>query len=145
MARSTQLPFVVLCGPSGVGKSTLRQLLAEKTGAVSLGPDDFEGDWSAVYSALDRADRAIVECCRLPRALRDRAQKRGARIIELSAPEQVRMRRLIDRGETPTAVRSRLAEDTGGLGYEDEVMPNLTLDATEDPEALASTLAGALP
>ncbi len=122
--------FVILCGPSGVGKTAIRQALAPRLSAASLGPDDFGGEWSALYAELDLSDRAVVECVALPRALRRRQTDRRALVVKLTAPRPVLEQRLRDRGEKPETIATRLSEDTD-IGYGDHVIVNLTVDTTQ--------------
>jgi broad-specificity NMP kinase len=125
---------IVLGGKSGVGKTTVRNDLAHILGAMSLGPDDFDGDWREVYQRLDGASGypVIVECCRLPRGLRERLQGRVSIIIELVASRDTQRQRLEDQGLPPEIIVERLAEE-GGLGYEEEARPTVTIDTTDTP------------
>ncbi|HYI80019.1 MAG TPA: hypothetical protein VEW67_04090 [Thermoleophilaceae bacterium] len=133
--------FVILCGPSGVGKTAIRQALAPRLSAASLGPDDFDGDWSALYAELDLSDRAVVECVALPRALRRRWTARRAIVVKLAAPRPVLEQRLRERGEDAATIVTRLREDTD-IGYGDHVIVNLTVDTTlAEPVELAKAIA----
>lgn len=142
------LPFVILVGPAGVGKTTIRTHLAPMLKAVSLGPDDVGGShatntsprWNDLLDVLDVSPVAVVECCVVPRALMWKARRRGAVIVEVTLGEEERRRRLTHRGHSTSEVR-RLMGQSGKLGYEQEITPDLRVDAGGDPKAVAHTIA----
>lgn len=139
-------PFVVIVGQPGTGKTAIRDILAERIGALAMGPDDYQGDWNLVYDRLDTSPNAIVECCALPRALRRKAARRGAHIIHLTASPDARRQRLLDRGEPDGMVRRWLEEADQPIGYEDHITPNQTIDTTTlSPQQATDKIAAALP
>jgi gluconate kinase len=139
--RGSQLsPFLVLCGMAGVGKTTIRRYLAKELGAVSLGVDDFTDRWIGLYPKLDTATLAVVECCMLPNALVDRGEHRGAFIVHVTVPAEVRHQRLVARGEAEEVIRSRMSE-LGQLGYERSVAVDLVIEAQGQPEDTPRTIA----
>lgn len=132
-------PFVILCGRSGVGKSSVLPLAAEALGIPAITIDRAAGDWLQVYDALDHAGRAVVECARLPRGLRTRMRSRSAVVVELTASPESRRARLEARGEDEDTVRRYLVDDDGyGLGWEEDVVPDLTLDTEQVTPAQAA-------
>ena len=102
---------VVIAGASGVGKTAVRERLAPKLGAASFGPDDFKGDWPALLNALDYEGLAVVECCKVPAALRKRLVPGESLVVELTASPETRERRLAERGEMAEVIRRRLEEN----------------------------------
>ena len=137
-ARATG-PFIILAGESGVGKTTIREQLARKLNAPTMGPDDYDGGWRELYDDLDYAEAAIVECVRLPYGLRRKMKEREAKVVELKAPAEVRERRLQGRGE-PDDVIDQLMVPSGGLGYEDHIEPDLVLNTDRPAEDVAAEI-----
>ena len=132
--------FVILCGASGVGKTAVRKQLAPLVRMASLGPDDFGGNWNALYDKLDASDHAVVECCKIPGALLRKAEDRGVVIVQLTTTPEIRARRLATRGEPAQVVRQRMAEDPG-IGYDAPIHTDLSLEASADPAELARRIA----
>lgn len=124
--------FIILVGPAGVGKTAIRAHLAPLLKVVSLGPDDFGGDWHALYQILDNVPSAVVECCIASGTLLRRGDDRGMFIVEVSLDEETRRRRLSSRGESEMRIEHFMAEPKR-LGYERHVVPHLTVDASCDP------------
>ena len=121
-----QHPLLVIVGQAGVGKSAVRQALADRMDVPSLGPDDFEGGWPDLYARLDKAHTAVVECCRIPGALEQRMANRGATVIKLTASAGVRRERMLGRGDTSSTVTERLAE-VADIDYSGRLRPDLVL------------------
>jgi hypothetical protein len=119
---------VILVGATGVGKTTIRHPLAERLGVRSLGPDDFPNRWDDIYWQMDRYP-FVLECCMIPRAVRKRLDGRET-IVELVAAECVRHERLVLQGIDADTIQQRLSQATGRLGYQDAIIPHLTLDTS---------------
>lgn len=134
--------LVVLAGKRGVGKSTVRRILVERLGMTPLGPDDHCHRWDWVIRQVDCNRRPLVECCKVPRALRARMDTR-ATLVELTASPDEQRRRLIRRGELDEADRW-VAED-GPLGYESRITPDFSVDSTDlTPEETAEQIIAAI-
>lgn len=137
-------PFVILCGLSGTGKSTILEQLAQRLDARPLARDDYE-TWAHLLEHLDQTRHAVVECVRIHSALRRRVRERGATIIELTAPTWLLRERLTRRGEPGEVVRSRLAEADAPIGYEDDLVADHRFETGEiDPDELADRIAAAV-
>jgi len=132
---------VVLCGFSGVGKTTLGKKLAAALAAPLVAPDDFPDRWGGVFRQLDHDPACIVECNRLHRRLRDRIHGGAeAVVIELTAPIEVQRERLEERGESPETIERRIA-DRLSEGYGAETPRDLVIDTTgRDIHELATEL-----
>lgn len=135
-------PFTVLRGPSGVGKTTIRQHVTEHTNVTLLGPDDFPNRWQDLLPELDRTEHALVECVRLHSGLRRRIKERGATIIDLTAPTWV-LRDRLDRRGKPDHLIQRLIDESLEDAYDREFKADVTLDtSTKPPEEVAAAVAG---
>lgn len=138
---ATPRPLLVLVGPSGVGKSAVREHLAPMLDAVSLGPDDFTDGWDSLYPRLDQAPRSVVECCRIPTALANRITDWRGLVVELTAPPSTRRERLIARGE-PRGVAAQRIGERYVIGYRPETSADYTLTADKaSPESLSTAIA----
>ena len=134
-------PFLIICGRSGTGKTTVLDLTAKRLGIPALSIDRSGGDWPAVFDALDHVGTAAVECARLPRGLRNRMHTRSAVVVELTASPESRRLRLRARGEDEDTVDRYLVDDDGyGLGWEEQVLPDLTVDTDRHQPAEAAQL-----
>lgn len=139
--------FVVLVGPAGVGKSTIRKKLAPKIKAVSLGPDDFGavhgGDgprWGELLDELDRSATEVVECCKVHSGLLQRVRDRIAIVVEVALDEERRRNRLMGRGYE-AATLDHLMSECRMLGYEVDIVPDLVVDGSIDPGVNADRIA----
>lgn len=119
--------ILILCGRPGTGKTTIGDRLSLLLELPALRREDFEDDWQGVFSRLARCDRAIVECARLHHGLRTRATRRS--IVEVTAPRAVRRQRLRERGESEQWVERLMVDDGIGIGYEQDLVADLTIDA----------------
>lgn len=134
-------PFVVICGLSGVGKSTILEQVASRLDARPLARDDFDS-WPHLLEQLDQTRHAVVECVRLHRALRRRIRERSAIIVELTAPTWLLRERLTRRGEDAETVRSRLAEVDAPIAYDDDLTAHASFDTSDiEPDTLADQIA----
>jgi ribose 1,5-bisphosphokinase PhnN len=135
---------LILVGPSGVGKSTIRELVAARLDAESLGPDDFPAGWREVNRRLDRAEVAVVEACRIPDSVGRRVLDRGGLVVRLTAPRRVREQRLRDRGESETTIQRRLGESTA-ITYSVRLPVARTISLAESaPERVSAQVAALL-
>jgi len=130
-------PFIVIAGGPGVGKTAVRDILASRLHAVALGPDDTT--WPGLYDILDRSEQAIVECVRMPHALLRKMEQRGATVIELYAPIEVRRERLLGRGETRHWVE-RVLKERAPLAYGQDVPVDIEVEALPPAEVIAEGL-----
>ena len=129
--------MLILVGKAGVGKTAVREELAERLSLRSLGPDDFPGRWRDVYAELN--DSCILECCQIPAAVRQRMN--GATIVELVAPDSVRHQRLKQQGLSSLDIARRLVENrNGSLGYEERIEPTMIVETTEPPAVVAERI-----
>ena len=102
--------IVVLVGPSGVGKTEVRKVLAPRLNYASLGPDDFMERWQTLLIRLDATPHAVIECVKIHKGLRQRMNQRGTTVVELTAPLPVLAKRMEKRGESSATVSKRLSE-----------------------------------
>jgi predicted kinase len=135
-------PFVVLIGESGVGKSTVGVRLAGKLAGARLTRDDFDNGWRDLYSVLDYSENAVVECVRIPRALRERMQDRDAVLVELTVSDKTRLERLQAREVDPDDVEMLYRVRKGPNSYDRHVEPDMSLQTDQDPGAVADEIAG---
>ena len=134
-------PFVVLIGESGVGKSTVGVRLAGKLGGPRLTRDDFDNGWRDLYWVLDHSDNAVVECVRIPRALRERMEERDAALIELTVSDRTRLERLQAREVDPDDVEMLYRVRKGPNSYDRHVEPDLSVQTDQDPAVVADEIA----
>jgi hypothetical protein len=125
--------LVIIAGAAGVGKTAVRHELYGRLRWPTFGPDDFPYRWNDIYPKMDRPGPCVIECCKVPRAVRERMATRESVVIELRAPEAVRRSRLAHQGLRAKVMADRLAEGEGDLGYQDPLEPDLQLDATGPP------------
>lgn len=135
-------PFTILRGPSGAGKTTIRQHISNHTGVTVLGPDDFPNRWEDLLERLDQTEHALVECVRIHSGLRRRAKERGAIVIDLTAPTWMLRDRLDRRGEDAQTIQRRI-DQTFEPAYDSEIEADLELDTShKPPEEIAAAAAG---
>lgn len=125
-----QHPFLVIVGPSGVGKTAVRNEMVKITGADSLGPDDFVDRWDALFDRLDASKNAVVECVLIHSGLRRRIKERRARVVKLTAPTWVLRDRMDRRGEDDRTIQRRINQ-TFEAGYGHEIVPDLELEVSD--------------
>lgn len=131
--------LLIIVGKPGVGKTAVRDLVAEQMGLTPLGPDDHPSRWDWVIRQVDCNPRPLVECCKVPRSLRARMDTR-ATLVELVASEEAQRHRLQQQGLDTETVQRRLTED-GAIGYEIRLTPNLTVDVTDlSPQQAAAAI-----
>ena len=163
----TPFPLVVVMGVTGVGKSTLGQLLAGRLGLAFADADDFHPmdnvakmsagtpltdedrrpwlDAIAAHLAAHRGRGAVVTCSALKRAYRDRlrAPVPELRLVFLyGEPELVAARQAARQGHfmPPSLVASQFATLEAPAPEEAAI----ALDVGQPPEALAEATIAAL-
>jgi predicted kinase len=134
-------PFTVLIGESGVGKSTVGHRLASKLNGTRLCRDDFDYGWRDVYFVLDFTETAVVECVRIPRALRERMEDRGAVLVELVLDNQTRRERLEQREVDEDDIDMLFRIRPGPNAYDTHVEPDLVVNTDQNPDAIADQIA----
>lgn len=105
---------MVIAGPSASGKSAVRMALAPMIDAISLGPDDFDGDWNALLVRHRSVRRSVIECVRIHLDLYERiiAAPSDYFIVALDAKLEIRRARLEARG-----MASDLIDEWMGQGW----------------------------
>ena len=134
-------PFTVLIGESGVGKSTVGHRLASKLNGARVCRDDFDYGWRDVYRVLDYTETAVVECVRIPRALRERMEERGAVLVELTLDNETRRKRLEQREVDEDDIDMLFRIRPGPNAYDRHVEPDLRIDTDQDPSEIANQIA----
>jgi ribose 1,5-bisphosphokinase PhnN len=134
--------LVILVGRSGVGKTCISDYLGPLLMMEAVGPDDHRDRWEHVYKITDQGP-CIVECCKIPRALRRIMRYRPWFVVELTAPDAVLRERLHRAGLDAGAIAGRLSES--GIHYANQtpLRPSLRLVSEGDPKDLARIIARA--
>jgi len=142
MGARAKGPFVVLIGESGVGKSTVGVRLAGKLAGPRLTRDDFDNGWRDLYPVLDHSENAVVECVRIPQALRQRMEDREAVLVELTVSDKTRLERLQAREVDAEDVEMLFRVRKGPNSYDRHVEPDMSLETDRDPGVVAEEIAG---
>ena len=163
--RAAFIMIVILMGVSGVGKTTIGRLLADRLSCPFLDADDFhppqnvakmrrgvplddtdrepwlEGLRAEITRRLDRGESAVLACSALKQSYRDRLQVRDAvRVVYLRGDAAlIRDRLLARRGHyfDPGLLASQFAAL-------EEPQDLLTVDVTGTPEEIAARVAAEL-
>lgn len=135
------LALLILVGPRGVGKSTVRAELARDLGWPSASPDDFEDGWEGVTRMLWQFDRAIVECCRVPALLVETIGP-ATTLVRLNVPSRILAQRLAQRRDIAGEDIPRLLEEAldTRASYHARLTPDLVLTTDAEPASLAALI-----
>lgn len=135
------LALLVLVGPRGVGKSTVRAELVRDLGWPSASPDDFEDGWEGVLRMLWETDRAIVECCRVPALLVGSIGFAGT-LVQFNVPPDIQALRLKQRPDIDDSDIPRLLQESldTRASHHARLTPDVVLSTDAVPAVLADQI-----